>query len=95
MVIRRGAESVAKGASAFQASRNISGYRATINGAPGAIGVIDGKIASVAAFTVVHGRIVAMDILADRERLAKMDPAILDGWPERPEWRANESPTAR
>ena len=81
MVIRQGAHSVARGASAFQAARNISGYRATINGAPGAIGVIDGKIASVAAFTVVDGRIVAVDILADRERLAKIDRRVLADLP--------------
>jgi RNA polymerase sigma-70 factor (ECF subfamily) len=82
MVIRQGAESVATGAKAFSAARNISGYRATVNGAPGAIGLLDGKIASVAAFTVVDGRITAVDILTDRARLAKIDPAILDDWIE-------------
>jgi RNA polymerase sigma-70 factor (ECF subfamily) len=82
IVIRQGAESVATGAKAFSAARNISGYRATVNGAPGAIGVIDGKIISVAAFTVVDGRITAMDILTDRGRLAKIDPVTLNDWPE-------------
>ena len=74
--------SFATGARVFSAARNVSGYRATINGAPGAIGVMDGKIASVAAFTVVDGRITAIDILTDRARLAKIDPAILSDWPE-------------
>ena len=82
MVIREGAESVAKGAKAFSAARNISGYRATVNGAPGAIALIDGQLASLDAFTVVDGLIVTIDILTDRKRLAKIDPAILNGWPE-------------
>lgn len=73
MVVRKGAESVAKGAAAFSAARKISGYRATVNGAPGAIAFLDGEMASVAAFTVVDGLIVAVDILTDRARLAKID----------------------
>lgn len=81
MLVRQGAESVAKGASAFQAARNVTGYRATVNGAPGVIAFLNGEIVSVAAFTVVDGRIVAMDILTDRTRLATLDPAILSGWP--------------
>ncbi len=80
MVIRRGAETVATGAKAFSAARNISGYRATVNGAPGAIGLLNGQIASVAAFTVVDGRITAIDIMTDRERLAKIDPTILEAF---------------
>jgi RNA polymerase sigma-70 factor (ECF subfamily) len=82
IIIRQGAESVATGARAFSAARNISGYRATVNGAPGAIGLLHGEIASIAAFTVVDGRITAIDILTDRARLAKIDPAILNDWPE-------------
>lgn len=82
IVVRQGAETVANGARAFSAARDITGYRATVNGAPGAIGVLDGKIISVAAFTVVDGRITAVDILTDRARLAKIDPAILNEWPE-------------
>jgi hypothetical protein len=31
---------------------------------------------------VVDGRITAIDILTDRARLAKIDPAILNDWPE-------------
>ncbi len=78
MVIRQGAESVAKGAAAFSSVRNIAGYRATLNGAPGAIGVLNGEIASLAAFSVVDGKIVAIDILTDRARLAKLDPNLLE-----------------
>ena len=77
MVIRQGAETVSSGAAAFAGARNIVGYRATINGSPGGIGTLNGEIASVAAFTVVDGLIVAVDILTDRARLAKLDPAVL------------------
>jgi RNA polymerase sigma factor (sigma-70 family) len=79
MVTKRGAATVAQGAKAFSANRHVSGYRATINGAPGAVAVIDGRIASVVACTVIDGRVVALDILADRERLSKIDPQVLAG----------------
>ena len=48
--------------------------RATVNGAPG--GVVrtpDGRPFSVLAFTVVGGRIVEIDVLADPDRLARLD----------------------
>lgn len=77
MVIRRGAESVSRGAAAFSSARNIAGYRATVNGAPGGIATLKGEIASVAAFTVVNGRIVTIDILTDRARLAKLDARLV------------------
>jgi RNA polymerase sigma factor (sigma-70 family) len=80
MVIVQGAESVARNAKAFSANAR-AGYRATINGAPGAIGLLDGKPAGMAAFTVVDGLIVAIDILADRERLARIDLGILANLP--------------
>jgi RNA polymerase sigma-70 factor (ECF subfamily) len=80
MVTVHGATAVARGAKTF-AGRAQYGYRATINGAPGAIGILDGEVAGMAAFTVVDGLIVAMDILTDRERLAKIDPQVLAGLP--------------
>ena len=81
MLTRHGAASVAQGAKAFSAANRVSGYRATVNGAPGGIGVIDGEIASLVALTVVDGRIVAINILADRERLAKIDRRVLADLP--------------
>ncbi|MCA9860245.1 MAG: sigma-70 family RNA polymerase sigma factor [Thermomicrobiales bacterium] len=95
MVIRQGADSVARGASAFQAARTISGYRATINGAPGAIALINGELASVAAFTVANGRIVAMDVLSDRARLARIDPLVLESLPREEPFTASRSPALR
>ncbi len=75
-----GALAASRGATTF-ASRAESGYAATINGAPGAIGIIDGAILSMAAFTVVDGRIVAIDILADPERIGRIDPRVLETLP--------------
>lgn len=77
MVIGHGAETVSHGAKAFarQAKR---AYWASINGTLGGIAIVGDRIASVAAFTVVDGRIVAIDILSDRRRLARIDPRILE-----------------
>ena len=37
-----------------------------------------GRPISVAAFTIAHGKVVALDILTDPERLARLD-LTLDG----------------
>jgi RNA polymerase sigma-70 factor (ECF subfamily) len=51
---------------------------ATVNGAAGAVIVADGKVVSVMAFTVVGGRVAAIDVLADPDRLARLDFSFLD-----------------
>jgi RNA polymerase sigma-70 factor (ECF subfamily) len=43
---------------------------------PGALGVLDGRPVALLAFTVVGGRVSEVDILADLERLAELDPAL-------------------
>jgi RNA polymerase sigma factor (sigma-70 family) len=45
---------------------------ATINGAAGLVTVVEGRVESVMAVTVRDGRIVALDIIADPERLASL-----------------------
>ncbi|RMI46432.1 sigma-70 family RNA polymerase sigma factor [Streptomyces triticirhizae] len=66
--VLRGARAVAGGALAF--ARMTSGSRSLlVNGGPGAIGVTGGRVTSVASFTVSGGRIVAMTVLADPERI--------------------------
>jgi RNA polymerase sigma-70 factor, ECF subfamily len=50
---------------------------ALVNGAVGAVGLVDGKPFAVGAFTVRGGKIVEIDILADPERLSQLDPTIL------------------
>ena len=72
----RGAETVA--AQATMWSRvNLTATRALINGAPGLVSSREGRPFSVAALTIRGGRIVEIDILADPERLARLDLAAV------------------
>ena len=50
------------------------GRPAVVNGGAGVVTVVDGRVVSVLATTVREGRIVAIDILADRDRLALFTP---------------------
>ncbi|WP_433477988.1 RNA polymerase sigma factor SigJ [Spirillospora sp. CA-142024] len=50
---------------------------AMVNGTAGVVNVRDGRPWSVLSFTVADGRIVAIDILADPDRLAGLDLDIL------------------
>jgi RNA polymerase sigma-70 factor (ECF subfamily) len=50
---------------------------ALINGAAGAVVVVAGRVFSVMAFTVTSGRIVAVDVLYDPERVKDLDIAFL------------------
>ncbi|MGZ6641853.1 MAG: sigma-70 family RNA polymerase sigma factor [Solirubrobacteraceae bacterium] len=51
---------------------------ALVNGAAGAVSTRDGQPFSVGAITVIGGRIVAIDILADPERVRRLDLTVLD-----------------
>jgi RNA polymerase sigma-70 factor (ECF subfamily) len=53
-------------------------HRALVNGAAGVVGTRDGRPFSVLGFTVAGGRIVEIDILADPDRLSRLDLAVLD-----------------
>jgi RNA polymerase sigma-70 factor (ECF subfamily) len=70
-----GAEAVANRARSFARAGLVS-HMALVNGAAGAVSMHDGQPFSVAAFTVRDGRIVEMDFLADRERLARLDLVV-------------------
>jgi RNA polymerase sigma factor (sigma-70 family) len=72
----RGAAAVAAQASSFGAV-GLEVWPATVNGVAGAVSFLDGRPFSLGAVTVRGGRIVEIDILADRERLEKLDLAIL------------------
>lgn len=48
-------------------------HRALVNGAAGVVVTIDRRPVSVMAFTVADGRIVAIDVLIDPERLSELD----------------------
>ncbi|MFE3327974.1 RNA polymerase sigma factor SigJ [Streptomyces sp. NPDC059176] len=51
---------------------------ALVNGALGTVTAPEGEIMSVMAFTVSGGKIVRLDILADPQRLARIDLTVLD-----------------
>jgi RNA polymerase sigma factor (sigma-70 family) len=76
--VRRGAVEVATGASRF--GHMASFVRpALVNGAAGAVVIPDdGELFSVMGFTVAHGKVVAIDILSDPERLRELDLSGLD-----------------
>jgi RNA polymerase sigma factor (sigma-70 family) len=68
----RGARAVAGGALSF--SRFAPFARpALVNGAAGVVTVREGQPLSVMGFTVVHGKIAEIDVLADPERLRQME----------------------
>jgi RNA polymerase sigma-70 factor (ECF subfamily) len=70
-----GAGAVAK--QAFTSSRLSPFVRpALINGAAGVVVAANGKAIFVMAFTVTDGRIVAIDVLADPDRLRHLDPSF-------------------
>ncbi|HYN93306.1 MAG TPA: sigma-70 family RNA polymerase sigma factor [Pilimelia sp.] len=65
-------------AQAATASRLAAFVRpALINGAAGVVVVAGGRVLSVMAFTVARGRVIAIDVLLDPERLATVDLALL------------------
>jgi hypothetical protein len=72
----RGAETVAGRALMF-AHLSPHVRPALINGAAGVVVAPEGRPFSVMAFTVVDGRIAAIDALADPDRLAQLDISAL------------------
>ena len=74
----RGAETVASSATLWSRV-GLDMHRALVNGTPGFVSLRDGRPFSVAAVTITGGRIVEIDILADPERLARLDLAVLPG----------------
>jgi RNA polymerase sigma-70 factor (ECF subfamily) len=74
----RGAEAVARQASAWSRV-GLTARRALVNGTAGVVSMRDGEPFSVGAVTVRGGKIVEIDILADPERLKRVDLTVLDG----------------
>ncbi|MFC4120856.1 sigma-70 family RNA polymerase sigma factor [Nonomuraea zeae] len=75
----RGAEKVAGHALAFRRPAGAaSGYPALVNGVAGIVNTVNGRPVSVMCCTITNGRIAAIDILADPDRLAELDLADLD-----------------
>ena len=72
----RGAENWARGAVAFW---RLAGFvqLALVNGAVGLVFAPRGKLSRALNFTIVNGKIVEVEIITDRERLQKLDLAVL------------------
>ncbi|HJY60124.1 MAG TPA: hypothetical protein VJ418_27405 [Streptosporangiaceae bacterium] len=68
----RGATAVAERALLFAQPGGSSGH-ALVNGAAGVVTRRDGRMVAVLGFTITHGRIVAIDVLTDPERLSRLD----------------------
>jgi RNA polymerase sigma factor (sigma-70 family) len=73
----RGARAVA-GQSLAYSRLGVLMQPALVNGAAAAVAIIDGEPFAVGAFTVRREKIVAIDIVADPERLRRLDLTILD-----------------
>jgi RNA polymerase sigma-70 factor (ECF subfamily) len=79
MRVLRGAGAVAGQAPTFQRMATLSTARpALVNGAAGLVNTIGGELISIMSFTVAGDRIVAIDILSDPERLARIGLAGLE-----------------
>jgi RNA polymerase sigma factor (sigma-70 family) len=50
-----------------------SSEHALVNGAAGVVTRRDGRMVAVLGFTITHDKIVAIDVLADPERLSRLD----------------------
>jgi RNA polymerase sigma factor (sigma-70 family) len=73
----RGAQAVLEQARAF-VPLVASARPALVNGAAGVVVVRRGRPLAVAGFTVAHGQIVEIDLLADPARLRELDLTVLD-----------------
>jgi RNA polymerase sigma-70 factor, ECF subfamily len=73
----RGAQAVVEQARTF-APLVASARPALVNGAAGVVVAPRGRPVAVAGFTIAHGRIVEIDLLADPARLRNLDLTVLD-----------------
>ena len=76
-VVRRGAETVGTGAMRFADPARVH-QPARVNGDPGAVVTVDGRLVSVMAFHIIGGKIAEIDVLTDPERLARLDLGEID-----------------
>lgn len=73
----RGAHAVAKGAS-VAAERVRFTQPALINGAVGLVMAPRGRLFLVLDFTITDGKITEIDVIADPDRLRRLELAVLD-----------------
>ncbi|MEV0647643.1 sigma-70 family RNA polymerase sigma factor [Phytomonospora sp. NPDC050363] len=72
-----GAETVASRAAMFASGDRVA-VPVLVNGVAGMLATLDGKPVSLMAFTVVGGKVAAIDALSDPARLAALDLSSLD-----------------
>lgn len=75
-VVVRGAESVAKGAMAAIQRARFTGP-ALIDGAVGLVMAPHGRLRVALTFTIVDGLIAAVDVIAERDRLGRLELAVV------------------
>lgn len=75
-IVLRGVESVRRGA-ILASERARASELALVDGAPGLLMVRDGRLAVVLAFRVDDDRITGIDVIADPDRLAALELAVL------------------
>jgi hypothetical protein len=79
--VKTGASKEVRGAAAVAGTfsgRARTAQLALIDGAPGAVWAPGGKPRVVFGFTMTGGKIVAIDLLADPERLRQLDLVVID-----------------
>ena len=79
--VRAGAVAEIRGARAVAGTlvgRARAARPALVNGTPGAVWAPGGRPRIVLSFTIVHGKVAEIAVLADPERLRHLDVVILD-----------------
>jgi RNA polymerase sigma factor (sigma-70 family) len=77
-VVLHGAAAVAGRALMFARPSALVRRPVLVNGAAGVVVTVAGRPFAVMGFMVARGKIVEIDVMADRERLLRLDLAILD-----------------
>ena len=75
----RGAENWARGATAAFSPFARFVQPALLNGTAGLVFAPGGKLARALTFTVANGKITEVEIITDRDRLQRLDVAVLEG----------------
>jgi RNA polymerase sigma-70 factor (ECF subfamily) len=81
VAVQMGASREVRGAAAVAdtfSGRATTAQPALVNGAAGAVWASNGKPRVVFSFTITHGKITVIELVADPERLRHLDLAILD-----------------
>jgi RNA polymerase sigma-70 factor, ECF subfamily len=76
--VQAGASKEVRGAAAVAKTFSGRAQPALVNGAAGAVWAPGGRPRVVFGFTITRGKIVAIDLVADPERLRRLDLAVLD-----------------